>query len=153
MATLILTPNSASVEVNGAFAAPTTTGTADDGTTDVSGSVTGPVPAADMASEGVQTLIYTLPANITGGADEVAVEQTAAYTLTVTAVAVPGGYPTPASNPGFADGSTDRTGTDTSGTTYEATVAAASAGTAPDAAQSAYFDEQGLDPYERANCS
>ncbi len=62
-------------------------------------------------------------------------------------------YPTPVSQPGFEDGSTDRVGTDTSGTTYEATVVAANAGTVAEAAQSAYFDEQALDPYERANAS
>ena len=139
MATLILTPSSGSITEGGSFSTPTFTATDDSSGAIASPIVTGPVPAADVNTTGSQSLVYTLT---TANAD-VAIDTPATYTLTVTATSTGG-----VDSDGFKTGSNDRYGNDTSGTTYETTVTGASSGTVADAAQSAYFSEQGLDPYE-----
>ena len=57
-------------------------------------------------------------------------------------------------NAGFADGSTLRDGTDVAGSTYATEVGIANDGnplTVVNDSSAAYFCEQALDPYERAN--
>ena len=140
MATLILNPSSGSIAEGGSFSTPTFTATDDSSGVIASPIVTGPVPAVDVNTTGSQSLVYTLT---TANAD-VAIDTPATYTLTVTATS------TGVDASGFKAGSNDRYGNDTSGTTYETTVTGASSGTV-EYAQSAYFSEQGLDPYEVNN--
>lgn len=151
MATLTLVPNSGTVvENSGEFTSPTAaaiaTGLADDGSTSVA--VNGPVPTTidvDTVGIGSYNITYTIPQNISGGSDEVAVETTADYTLTVQAA------PTaPSGIDEFIDGTTDRFGVDTAGNPmYKDAVTNPPA----DEIQSSIFDENAMDPYELANAN
>ncbi len=134
MATLTLTPTSGMITIGHSFVSPTFTALADDGTTDVSGTVTGPVPAADENTVGVQSLVYTIPA----GAG-VASDVSATFSLEVLSEALVE----------FETGQSDRFGNETSGTTYETAVVDANAGTVVSENMAALFDEQALDPQER----
>ena len=51
----------------------------------------------------------------------------------------------------FIDGNKLRDGTDVTGSKYETVVIDANVGTVPDETESAYFEEQALDPYEVNN--
>ena len=142
MATLILNPSSGSIAEGGSFSTPTFTATDDSSGAIASPIVTGPVPAADVNTVGSQSLVYTLT---TANAD-VAIDTPATYTLTVTATSTSGVDVT-----GFVDGSNDRYGNDTSGTTYETETAIANDGdplTVVNDSSAAYFDEGSFDPYE-----
>ena len=93
------------------------------------------------AVPGDYTVTYTLPVNVSGDKFEVQVE--VVETRTITVVAPEGTIDTT-----FDLGDESRTGVDTSGTTYDQVVDAASAGTEVSPTQAALFDEGALDPYE-----
>lgn len=137
MATLQLTPTSLTIVEGGVFVPPSITAIADDGTTDVSSTVTGPVPSPDTNLVGTQNLVYTLPADGTN----VATEITKTFKLIVTA--------NPTNTEKFINGSQDRYGNDTTGTTYESAVQNPPA----DEFLSGLFDENSIDPYESAHAN
>ncbi len=108
-------------------------------------SVAGPVwtPTLNTSSAGSYVATYT----IAQGTD-VATEVTKVYTLTVQAAVAAKTGLTAAE---FISGSKLRNNTDASGSAYYADeITNKLAGTDTDAAQSAIYDEQGLDPYEVA---
>ena len=145
MATLTLTPSSGTMVQHGGFHV-VVHAVADNGITVVSNSVTGPVPAPDFATVGTQSLVYTLPQNLSGGLDEVQVEIQKTFSLTVT----PGSYMDPSK---FINGQATRYNIDTAGTTYEAqtTIANDSDDTTEISDMSmAYLDEGSMDPFEVA---
>jgi len=120
--------------------------------TPVSADVTNPAGPVDTSAVGDIVLTYTLKAKgVTGDPDYVATKQTADYTLTVSAAPAVPADPVES----FIDGSQDRFGNDTSGTTYETSVQGTQADPVivADEVQSGYFDENGLDPYELANAN
>lgn len=113
------------------------------GTTDLVGGTvqstnTGPV---NTAIPGVTVITYTLTEYDSLGVATGVVDST--VTRTVTVLAPAGEVDTT-----FDLGDEDRKGNDTSGTTFDAIVDAARAGTAPSHTSAAYFSETALDPYE-----
>lgn len=137
MATLTITPTTETIIEGGTFIDPKIKAFADDGTTDVSDKVTGPVPSPDVNQVGTQTLVYTLPAI----KDEVVQEITETFTLIVEAA------PVVSDIEKFIDGSKDRYGNDITNKAFKDAVQNPPAGED----LSSLFDEEALDPYELAH--
>ncbi len=145
MASIVLI-GSAEKEIitNGKYKETGATALADNGITDVTSSL---LITDDIVTgvEGTYTVTYTLPANITGGDDEVAVETV--ETRTVLVADAEGVIDTT-----FDLGDEDRKGRDIAGTKFDILLDAVDndpeANPLPPEA-SAYFSETAMDPYER----